>query len=437
MLEALNPSTKALGLLDDSLLKWLQAKRHSGRLINQHIPLPAGDEAGVFAVLDFGGSNVRAGIVALDGKRGCRVLHTECAPLRGAAYDMTRECITAEELFAFAADILVKALTAAQSNKAISGRDHLLLGHVFSFPCRQTGINSAELLKWTKEIRTKGVVGHDVQQLLSAALQKKGVGHITPSAVLNDTTAVLLAGHYQYGHTALAGIIGTGHNFGGFIQTDSLRASNETSRFIAHNFESGDFIDIPPALLTALDTELDRKSNAPKEQLLEKMIGGAYLGEIGRLAFSNAAEEIPEFAVLDFLPKAYSLSTPELAMLTGCSNIALAETWLSKHKISNPSLNACLRATAIADSVIRRAARITAAEISAFLACHFLVTYEKEPSIVALEGSLYLKAEFFRKCLFQSLCDEFHIFDASSRIISMPDAVFVGAAVAACMGGRR
>ena len=436
ILEELNPPAEMLMLLHENLRSWLLKKQNSGILTNQHVSLPSGNEQGIFAVIDFGGSNLRAGIVALDGKRGFQVLHSESAPLRCSNYDMTKATVTSDELFAFSANIVAKALNATLSSGCISGQTNLALGHVFSFPCLQTEINSAKLLKWTKEIKTEGVVGHDVQQLLADSLQKKQL-NICPRAVLNDTTAVLLAGQYQYGHTALAGILGTGHNFGGFIVSNPQEKIEEKKSFAAHNFESGDFTNIPAAILTSLDTELDSTSDAPQEQLLEKMVGGAYLGELGRLAFIGAAKEIPELQLLDFLSTAYALSTSELAMIADCQdNIEHIKTWLLRHMSGTPSLRACQSAAAIADVIIRRAARITATEIAAFLSCDILIKYENAPSLVALEGSLYLKIEFFKRCLFEALQDEFGVSNARDRIINMPDAVFAGAAVAACMGAN-
>lgn len=435
LLERLNPAADTLGKLDDSLLKWLQQKRDTGRLISQHISVPKNLPGGCYAVIDFGGTNIRTAVIELQTAGKSRIIAAHTEPLRCAIYDMTKENVTGEELFEFVARQLQKTLEEARAAEALLA-EKLPLGHVFSFPCLQKDINSAQLLKWTKEIRTRGVEGQDVQVLLRNALLKADLELIEPAAILNDTTAVLLASQYRYGCTALAGIIGTGHNFGGFLENMVYTEADSAGKFTAHNFESGDFTDIPENLITNLDTMLDAASAAPGEQLLEKMVGGAYLGEIGRLAFVAAGEEFPELRKLAFIEQPYSLKTPELSMVSDCCHdVAQTGLWLKRHGIDDPSAQACKCASTIADAIFKRAARITAAEISAFLASGFIIKYESRPSYVALEGSLYLKTEYFRKCLFRSLSTEFGIENPCERIVSMPDAVLLGAAVAAGIGG--
>ena len=87
-----------------------------------------------------------------------------------------------------------------------------LLGHTFSFPSSQTNIYNARLIIWTKEFATKGVEGEVVNDLLKAALARKNLTNVEPTAVINDTVAVLLAAAYKLGNVNIGSIYATGHN---------------------------------------------------------------------------------------------------------------------------------------------------------------------------------------------------------------------------------
>ncbi len=49
------------------------------------------------------------------------------------------------------------------------------LGFTFSFPCYQEGLASARLVRWTKGFKCSGVEGEDVVQLLTDAINRRGV----------------------------------------------------------------------------------------------------------------------------------------------------------------------------------------------------------------------------------------------------------------------
>lgn len=54
-------------------------------------------------------------------------------------------------------------------------RERLPLGFTFSFPCKQTDLDKATLINWTKEFTASGVEGRDVVKLLRNACVKRGV----------------------------------------------------------------------------------------------------------------------------------------------------------------------------------------------------------------------------------------------------------------------
>ena len=86
-----------------------------------------------------------------------------------------------------------------------------LAGFCFSFPLKQTKLNEAELAIWTKMFSCPGAVGNDVVQMLKDAIKRQNM-EIAVTAVLNDTTATLVAGSILDPDCGIGLIIGTGSN---------------------------------------------------------------------------------------------------------------------------------------------------------------------------------------------------------------------------------
>ena len=69
----------------------------------------------------------------------------------------------------------------------------LPLGFTFSFPCRQNGLASGDLIAWTKGFKCEGVEGEDVVKLLVKAIRKRDDVKVDVAALLNDTTGCLMS----------------------------------------------------------------------------------------------------------------------------------------------------------------------------------------------------------------------------------------------------
>jgi hexokinase len=265
----IDPTPEALrqvaARFEAAMREGLAGRPSSLRMLPSYINRPSGGERGEAVAIDFGGTNVRILKVGLTGGG------VECGKQSkfnlkdpGGAYDYTREQTRAEDLFNFIARHVAELLAGDRST--------LPLGHTFSFPCRQEGINRAILIQWTKEIRTSGVEGWDVTPLLEAALARQGVRNVRPRAVINDTVGTLLAAAYQFRGVEIGSICGTGHN------TCYLEPRHPlTGEPMIVNMESGNFDEIH---LTPYDNEVNQASIHPGAQMLEKQVSGAYLGEV-------------------------------------------------------------------------------------------------------------------------------------------------------------
>ncbi|KAK6011217.1 Hexokinase, partial [Ostertagia ostertagi] len=70
-------------------------------------------------------------------------------------------------------DYIAKALADFLIEKDLAD-ENLPVGFTFSYPCDQTGLRSATLLRWTKGVTATGVVGKDVVKLLEDAIERDG-----------------------------------------------------------------------------------------------------------------------------------------------------------------------------------------------------------------------------------------------------------------------
>ncbi len=355
------------------------------KMLPSHLGLPAGDERGLFLALDFGGTNVRVQLVELCGHGRWLVRRQIAAPLRdpAGAYDYTAAATSGEQLFAFLAD-QIAALAA-------DGCDYLL-GHTFSFPCRQEDAGHAVLISWTKEISTAGVEGHEVAGLLAAALARRGLARVRPVAVINDTVGTLLAAAYGDPHTDIAAICGTGHN----------TCYYDAARGTVINMESGNFAALP---FTRWDDALDATSERPGAQRLEKMVAGRYLGELARLIAADLGEPVGP---------PYSLASEAVA------------SWLAGG--DGPRRR-------IAAFVAGRSARLAAATFRGVLA-HIDPGLVRRHTI-AIDGALYEKMPGYAGALAAALGD--HLGEKAAQVTALlaKDGSGAGAAVAAALAATR
>ena len=251
------------------------------RMLKSYVGLPTGNESGEFLALDFGGTNVRVSRIKLLGKGNFEIIKRVGEPLiLEGVYDYIGKSSTATQMFDFLAKLIDDAIDGDHNTK-------FYLGHTFSFPSSQDNLNNARLIIWTKEFATPGVEGEVVNDLLNAALKRRGINNVEPVAVINDTVAVLLSAAYKSSGTYIGSIYATGHN------TCYLEPSiHDPNGFgvggMILNLESGGFMKLTP---NRFDMEFDRKSEKPGEQRYEKMVSGRYMGELLGMAIAELLDE--------------------------------------------------------------------------------------------------------------------------------------------------
>ncbi|MBC8328840.1 MAG: hypothetical protein H8E31_08850 [Planctomycetes bacterium] len=230
------------------------------------LPPPPPSLAGEAIVVDTGGTNMRAALVALAPGAPARVL---AGPVGGEVPRDPARAVDAAGFFRLQAELVAQ----------LAPPPGLPLGYCFSYPSACAPDGDAVLLKWTKGIRIAGVEGARVGSGLRAAVAALGL-RPGPVRVLNDTVAALLAGARRHGPgTETIGlIVGTGTNMAAFLTRPGLPR-------MALNLESGNF---DPPGLSRWDAALDAASDHPGRQRFEKAVSGYYLPHLFRQIFPDS-----------------------------------------------------------------------------------------------------------------------------------------------------
>ena len=233
----------------------------------------ATDVKGKALVLDLGGTNYRVAIVDFSTEKP--IIY----PNNGWKKDMSimkSPGYTREELFKELADLIVE----------IKREEEMPIGYCFSYPTESIPGGDARLLRWTKGVDIREMVGQFVGKPLLDYLNEKNKIRFTGVKVLNDTIASLFAGLTDKSYDAYIGlIVGTGTNMATFIPADKIKKLNPSHKvdgLIPVNLESGNF---HPPFLTAVDNTMDGISGNPGKQRFEKAVSGMYLGDILKATF--------------------------------------------------------------------------------------------------------------------------------------------------------
>lgn len=397
------------------LRKGLQDPAESSlRMLKSYVGLPTGEETGEYLALDFGGTNVRVLRIRLDGHGKFEVLKKVAKPLRvEGVYDFVGEGSTAEQQFDFIAELVDEAIEGDHTTK-------YLLGHTFSFPSEQTNLYNAKLIIWTKEFATKGVEGKVVNDLLKEALHRQGIDNVEPTAVINDTVAVLLAAAYKQADTYIGSIYATGHNTCYFEPF-----ADQAERPMILNLESGGFMKLAP---NRFDAEFDAQSEKPGEQRLEKMVSGRYMGELFGMAIAELLGEQGKkygFTSID-MSNTILDETPERGAVKA---IVKAKTG---HELETAD---CELVQQLASAIVVRSARLVTAT---YVGIIWQLAGDKkiEKQHIAIDGSVYEKMPLAKENIMRALSELLGEDAAVVDTVLENGGSGLGAAIAAAMSQK-
>lgn len=330
--------------------------KKSLKMLNTYVFCNKVFKKGEYLALDIGGTNVRVSLYEVDSK--VILKDTRKFALRGEGFDYTTSEYSLRDIFEMVADRI---------EEIIEPKKKYLLGHTFSFAIDSKSKNSAKTLIFSKGFAWHDAIGVDVNECLKSVLKERGLD-VEPEAILNDTTATLLAGFSKDINTNIACILGTGHNMC-FI--------NSGGEII--NTESGGFnsTDIP---LTEYDEEFLNEIPNERNCLLEALVGGKNIAKLARVVIDSLIEKgcIKQFAEI----------TPEMMSASIEGDLDTLDKWQ----------NCALRE--VSKIIYCRAAHLIACELVAVF--RYLGITEGTYA-VAFDGSVYEKVSYFRMCLTKKL----------------------------------
>ncbi|KAB5557672.1 hypothetical protein DKX38_008581 [Salix brachista] len=402
--------------------------------------LPSGNEKGLFYALDLGGTNFRALRVQLGGKED-RVVATEFEQL-----SIPQELMfgTSEELFDFIASTLAGFAEKESEKFHLPHGRQREIGFTFSFPVKQTSIDSGILMKWTKGFAVSGTAGRDVVACLNEAMERQGVD-MRVSALVNDTVGTLAGARYWDDDVLVAVILGTGTNACYVERTDcipKLQGPKSSSGRTIINTEWGAFSDGIP--LTVFDRDMDAASINPGEQIFEKTISGMYLGEIARRALVTMAEEGSLFgmAVPNKLSTPFALRTPDICAMQQDNSDDLQAVGSILHNVAGveSSLSERRIVLEVCDAIVRRGGRLAGAGIVGILQKmeqDSKGTIFNKRTVVAMDGGLYEHYPQYRSYL-QDAVTELLGSETSKNIVieHSKDGSGIGAALLAATNSK-
>lgn len=152
--------------------------------------------------MDLGGTNLRVLMMTLEqGKVSNEIVQHYPIPIE-------LRIGSGDSLF----DHLAKCIDDFAKEKHLKDECNYPLGFTFSFPMRQSGLDSGVLVTWTKSFNCPSVVGQDAVLLLRKSLTKYNRTNIDIVAILNDTTGTLMHGALLDKNTRIGIVLGTGSN---------------------------------------------------------------------------------------------------------------------------------------------------------------------------------------------------------------------------------
>ncbi|KAL8211487.1 hypothetical protein R6Q57_005924 [Mikania cordata] len=354
--------------------------------------LPTGNERGLFYALDLGGTNFRVLRTQLGG-RDDRVIDTEFEQV-SIPQDLMSG--TSEELFDFIASALAKFVKKEGGKFVLPNGRSRETGFTFSFPVKQTSIDSGILIKWTKGFSVSGTPGKDIVACLNEAMGRQGLD-MRVSALVNDTVATLAGARYWDNDVMVAVILGTGTN-ACYVESveaiPKLQGHKSSSGKTIINTEWGAFSNGLP--LTEYDTQMDAESINPREQLFEKTISGMYLGEIVRRVLLRMAEAGSLFGkqVPKKLQTPFAIGTPNISSMQQDASDDLESVGSILYEAIGVDANFDTRkmVVEVCDTIAKRGGRLAGAGIVGILQKMEEdskgVVFGKR-MVVAMDGGLY------------------------------------------------
>jgi hexokinase len=405
----------AINLFMGEMKKGLEGKKGTLEMIPTYI------ETGVevptnkrVIVIDAGGTNFRVATVYFDDSKKAVIENLCLYKMPGVEREVGKD-----EFFKIMAGYM-KDVAAASPN----------VGFCFSYPVGMLPHKDGRLIRFSKEIKAKEVIGELIGENLNRAIVSMGLGSEKHIVLLNDTVVTLLAGigYQNRSFSSYIGfILGTGTNACYIEKNINIKKNKNLDPLKSQiiNAESGNFGKIKQGKIDAI---FDKSTINPGVQKLEKMISGAYLGPLCLATFHKACDEnLFSKGATNALWQISELDTKDM------------NSFLLYPYGLNPLADAAKQGTAddtltlyyIADRLTERAAKLTAINLSAMAIKSGQGTDPSRPICIVAEGTTFYhmkglknRVEFYLKQYLENKLGIFY------EIISVDNATLIGSAIA-------
>lgn len=293
------------------------------------------------------------------------------------------------------------------------------IGMSFAYRAKTTSNHDAEIIEITKEVSVEGADGMLLGAEILNSLRKKGADNMR-IVVINDTVAVALSGEAEVsadGDGVFTGtILGTGSNSCYFEKNSAIgkvQGLVPDSQMLI-NTEAGSY-----NLMTRsdLDISYDKSTIHPEIGVFEKMASGGYLGALTQWIIHAAANE--GVFSQDSLKELSGLTTPDISLFAENGSGKISEYNLTDSDAS--SLKKLI------DTIIERAARLVALQMSACIAKNNIANAE---IYAVIEGSTYEKLTGLKPLLHRYLKEYWDSLGQQIHLLTPESAVLKGCAIA-------
>jgi len=333
--------------------------------------------------IDAGGTNFRRAVVTMK-ENEVLIENLEVFPMPGIKGEITKE-----EFFDCIVSYIEPILD--RSNK---------IGFCFSYPVEILPNADGKVISLTKEVKVANIKNVELGKTLLTHIEKAGYSQKKKVIVLNDTTAVLLSGIGVSGKTKCDGyiglILGTGTNTCYQEVNEDIKKNDKLvnkSGTTLINIESGGYSAASRGLI---DEILDSKTSNPGEQQFEKMISGAYQGELVYETLKKAGEE--NVLTLKFLESITNSCRITSKNVSDFCNDRYSDDSIIGLKLNNHGTEVDRTKTFyLVDAIIERAAKLLAINCKAILIKMGSGRNPCKPVCLTIDGSTFYGSQSFRR----------------------------------------